>query len=148
MFQTPADAIIADWEYPTAEPSDVHPDDSVSQAGRKPTAQHHDLDVEDYRRDNGIRMSSRRHHIRRNSHRSAQQDRRYLEMQQRRVVLEIRPSPPPLIASRATSDLGPTLTPAPSPPSPPPNRLGGHRRDSAKQMHRTPCAAGRPETAG
>ena len=103
MFQTPADAIIADWDYPTAEPSDVHPDDSVSQAGRKLTAPRHDLDVEDYRRDHGIRISSRKHDIRRNRHRSAQHDRRYLEMQQRRAPPASRPSRRPTVASWATS---------------------------------------------
>ena len=94
----------------------------MSQAGRKPTVHHHDLDIEDYRRDNGIRMSGRKHDIRRNRNRSAQQDRRYIEMQQRRAFPASQPSPPPSIASRATSDPGPPPTPTPSLPPPPPSR--------------------------
>ena len=51
-------------------------------------------------------------------------------MQQRRASPTSQPSPPPSIASRATSDPGPPPTPAPSPPPPPPGRA---RRASKRQ---------------
>ena len=129
VFQTPADAITADWDDPAIEFSDVHPADSVSQAGPRPTTLCHDLDVEDYRRDHGVRISSRKSEMRRNRHRSAQHDRRYHEMQQRRAPTADSPSPPPSVTGRATSDPGPPPTPARlRPPLRPPGR-GGHPRD-------------------
>jgi hypothetical protein len=93
----------------------------------------HDLDVEDYRRDHGTRMSRRKDETRRNRHRSAQHDRRYLEMQQRRAPPADPPSPPPSAPSRANSDPGPPPTPAPSPPpaSPPRTRRASKRRSDA-----------------
>ena len=88
LLQMPADVVLADEDYPTAEwpgispetaempeictetvkmPESrpeiaelpkVCPDDSASQAGRKLTTRHHDLDLEDYRQDHGTRMSN------------------------------------------------------------------------------------------
>ena len=88
LLQMPANVVLADEDYPTAEwpgispetaempeictetvkmPESrpeiaklpkVCPDDSVSQAGRKLTTRHHDLDLEDYRQDHGTRMSN------------------------------------------------------------------------------------------
>jgi hypothetical protein len=123
VLQHPADAIIADWECLAPDPPDVRPEDSVSQAGqRRPPPARHDLDVEDYRRDHGTRMSRRKDETRRNRHRSAQHDRRYVEMQQRRAPPADPPSPPPSAPSRANSDPGPPPTPAPSPPPDSPSR--------------------------
>ena len=67
-------------------------------------------------------MSRRKDETRRNRHRSAQHDRRYVEMQQRRAPPADPPSPPPSAPSRANSDPGPPPTPAPSPPPDSPSR--------------------------
>ena len=102
----------------------------MSQAGKKLTAPARDLDLEDYRQDHGTRMSHRKHDLRRNRHRSAQQDRRHLELQQHRASPA--PSPPPT-ASRANSDPGPPPTPAPSPPPEQARtRRGSKRRGGAE----------------
>ena len=140
--QFPTDAIIADWEYRPADAPEVHPDDSVSQAGRRLIAPHHDLDVEDYRQDYGLRMSSRKHDLRRNRHRSAQHDRRYIKVQQRRVSPAPSPPDPSPVASRANSDPGPPPTPAPSPPPAQPTR---NRRASKR---RSECDAPDPLCSG
>ena len=121
---SPADAILAEEVYPTADwpgplptPADmpatefdtadrslpapdpedlpdVMPDDSVSQAGRKPPTCRRDLDLEDYRRDHGTRISNQKSNKRRNRHKSEQQNRQDVEHQRRRVPQSRTLSPP------------------------------------------------------
>ena len=142
--QFPTDAIIADWEYRPTDAPEVHPDDSVSQAGRRLIAPHHDLDVEDYRQDYGLRMSSRKH------------DTATGPLSMTAVTLKSNNggSHPPLHPpTRPRWPAGPTviLAPRPHPPRPrhplSPPATAEHLRDVANVTLPTPCAVVRPETA-
>ena len=159
----PADAILAEEVYPTADwpghlpmPADIPvfdsdvadkmpqaldpaelpeilPDDSVSQAGQKQPPNRRDLDVEDYHQDHGTRHSRRKLDQRRNRHRSGQIQHRYAEHQKRRSS----PNPPTIDPVHPPfPDLRARSDPGPPPttvPSSPPASPTRTRRASKRQ---------------
>ena len=162
---SPADAVLADEVYPTAEwpgqttmpaegpdfglscmdpPNqasefteipDVQPYDSVSQAGWKPPRHHRDLDLEDYHQDHGTRHSIRKTEQRRNRHRSEQNQHRHIEHQKRRAIQDTESGNP---ASPPPTAVRPSSDPGPPPtpaPSPPPAPPARTRRASKRQSN-------------